>query len=572
MGDGLYTLLGVTYLIFTIGIVIVVIYLLNRHKKKKYHSILTHLEREKNLIVSASILTELNKVEKLITNDDLKEIHEQFNKRFLEIKEVEIPKITDELIELDDLFEEKKYNELERKLAKIELEIYYIKKRSAFLLDEIKEVSLSEEKNREIVTRLKGVYREVFTKFNQSKNVYEMVINPIELQFENIDKLFSAFEIAMENNSINEVGKIVKALDDTIGNLKIVIEEAPSIIVMGKTIIPKKIDDIKVIYNRMTKTDFNLDYLNFEYNVLEAEKKIADIFDRLKVLNLENSTFDLKTMIEYFDSLYNDFENEKLAKKSFDDLSRIIGVRKSKSSKIIVNLQKNIEDLKYSYDLTDEEVKVIDILDEEINGIKSDYDMVIESFRNRSFAYSRLCKEMEMLNIRLIKTEDRLDYTLRTIGSLKEDELRANEQLDDIKEIYRQAKRRISIYKLPSIPRNYYVELTETEEAIAEVVKELEKKPISMNILNTRVDTARDLVLKLFVTTKEAAKTAYMAEAAIVYGNRYRSTNKEIEMGLNKAENFFLKGNFRGALENAISAINIMEPGIHKKLLESYNK
>ena len=38
----------------------------------------------------------------------------------------------------------------------------------------------------------------------------------------------------MDNNKYSEVGKIVKALDDVIGNLSIVIEETPSIILMGK--------------------------------------------------------------------------------------------------------------------------------------------------------------------------------------------------------------------------------------------------------------------------------------------------------------------------------------------------
>ena len=46
------------------------------------------------------------------------------------------------------------------------------------------------------------------------------------------------------NNVYSEVGKIVKALDDTIGNLKIVIEEAPSIILLGKNLIPKKIEEV----------------------------------------------------------------------------------------------------------------------------------------------------------------------------------------------------------------------------------------------------------------------------------------------------------------------------------------
>ncbi len=572
MGDSLITLLGITYLIIMAGVIILTLYLINRHQKKKYHIILTNLERDKNLIVSSSILSELKKVENLITNDELKSIYEEFKKRFSSIKEDDLPKITNELIELDELFEDHKYKELEKKLAKIELDINYIKQRSITLLTEIKEISLSEEKNREIVTKLKGQYREILTKFNKNKNVFEMVTNPIELQFENIDKLFSAFEISMENKSINEIGKIVKALDDTIGNLKLVIEESPSIIAMGKTIIPKKINDIKAIYNRMTKANFNLDFLNLEQNIIEAEKKIADIFDRLKVLNLEDSTFDLKTMIEYFDSLYNDFEKEKLAKKDFDDYARTIGVKTTKLAKVLFDLTKGIKELQYSFDLTDEEIKIVDILNTELKETINDYDSVIDSYRNKSFAYSRLCKEMELINVRAIKIEDRLEVALRTIGSLKDDELRAKEQLDEIKDIYRQAKRKIYSFKLPVIPKNYYIELSETEEAIIEVIKELEAKPISMKTLNTRVDTARDLVLKLFLTAKEATRTAYMAESAIIYGNRYRSINKEIEVGLIKAENFFMRGNYRASLENSISAINIVEPGIHKKLLESYEK
>ncbi len=572
MSDSLITLLGVTYLIIMAGIVILTIYLINRHQKKKYHSILTNLEREKNLIISASIMTELKKVENLINNDDLQDIYDGFQKRFKDLKALEIPKITDQLIEVDEYFEKRDYKSLEKSLAKIELDIFYIKKRSEFLLTEIKDITLSEEKNRETVTKLKSMYREIFTKFNHNKEVFGPVTNPIELQFETIDKLFSAFEIAMDNKSINEIGKIVKALDDTIGNLRVVIEEAPSIIVMGKTIIPKKIEEIKNIYKKLSKANFNLDYLNFDHNVLEAEKKTADIFDRLKVLNLEDSIFDLKTIIDYFDSLYNDFEKEKKSKKIFDDLARMIGVKCSKLKEVSVSLTKSLGDLQYSYDLTNDEVKLIDFLTEELKSITKDYDSIMESFRNKSFAYTRLCKEMELINVRLTKTEDRFETAVMSIGSLKDDELRAREQLDEIKDIFRQARRKIYSYKLPIIPKKHFVEMQETEEAISEVIKELEKKPISISVLNTRVDTARDLVLKFYVTSKETVKSAYMAEVAIVYGNRYRSINKEVEIGLNKAENYFFKGDFRSSLEDAMSAINIVEPGIHKKLLESYEK
>ena len=85
-----------------------------------------------------------------------------------------------------------------------------------------------------------------------------------------------------------------------------------------------------------------------------------------------------------------------------------------------------------------------------------------------------------------------------------------------------------------------------------------------------RVDTARDLVLKVYNTINETIKTAKMAETAIVYGNRYRVVNKEVDFGLSKAESAFYKGNFKNSLENAINAINVIEPGIHKRLLDEY--
>ena len=102
------------------------------------------------------------------------------------------------------------------------------------------------------------------------------------------------------------------------------------------------------------------------------------------------------------------------------------------------------------------------------------------------------------------------------------------------------------------------------------MVKELDKRPISIKTLNMRVDTARDLVLKVYNTTNETVKTAKMAETAIVYGNRYRPVNRDVDFGLTKAENAFYKGNFKVSLENAINAINIVEPGIHKRLIDEY--
>ena len=572
MSSTTFTLLAIGYYILAVTLVILVLNFISKKEKKVYKDEINSLERDKNLIISASILSELNKVESLVNNEKMEQTYQDWQKRFKKIKDEEVPKISDDLLEIEDLFQEKNYKTLKQKIAQIELQIYYVKTRANFLLEEIKEITLSEEKNRETITKLKIIYREIFSKYNQNKSDYKLIASPIELQFENVEKLFSAFEIAMDEGSFSEVGKIVKAIDDTIGNLKLIIEEAPSIIMMGKTIIPKKISDIMTIHDKMVKEGYNLDYLNIEYNVTETEKKISDIFARLNVLNIEDSIFELKTMVDYYDSLYNDFDKERISKKIFEDYSRTILVRVTKLSKVNNELLKKLGAIKYSYDLTDEDVKVVDKIKQEFDSVKKEYDHVISSHRSKSFAYSRLAKEMELLNVRLTKAEEKLEMALRTFGSLKEDELRAREQLDEIKEILKKAKYKIKSYKLPLIPKKYYVELSEATLAVKEMIKELEKKPISIKVLNTRVDTARDLALKLFNTTNETVKTAWMAETAIVYGNRYRPVNKDINLGLTKAENLFNKGNFKASLENAINTINIVEPGIHQRLLDAYQQ
>lgn len=563
-----FILIALLVWIVTIILVIVVLNVINNKEKKKLKAEIEKLEKGKNMIISASMLSELNKVEALVNNDEMKEKLDDWKAKFNDIKDKDMPKITETINEIEELFLEKNFKDLKGLVLKADFDLNNLKTKASFLLDEIKDVTLSEERNRETITKLKAQYREILSTYKDYENEYEIVKVPLELQFENIEKLFNAFEVSMEQNAYTEVGRIVKAIADVIGNLKVIIEETRPIVSLGKSLIPKKEDDIKNIYDKMTREGYNLEYLNIDANIEEANKKIKDIFGRLNVLNVEDSLFELKTMHDYFDSLYADFDKERYSKKIYEDYSRSILIKATKLEKVNNELYKKIGDIKYSYDLTDDEVSVISEIKDEIMNIRASYDKVVDIARSKTLAYSKLAREMEIINSRLVKTEEKLNGALKTLGSLKEDELRAREQLEEIKRILSQTKEKIRSYKLPIVPKNYYVEMSEAMEAINELVKELDKRPISIKILNLRVDTARDLVLKVYNTVNETVKTAKMAETAIVYGNRYRVTNKEVDFGLIKAENAFFKGNFKNSLENAINAINIVEPGIHKKLLE----
>ena len=558
--------------VFCIILLYILTIIIKNKKKKEILSNIDRLTTEKNLIISSSLITELGKANKLINNKKIASEVEEWKKRFDEIEKNDMPKLTDKLIEVENYMLEKNYAEAHRSLNKAEKSIFHVKAKSIKLLNEIKELTESEERNREAITKLKSVYREVVFKYNKNKNDYMDVSSRIELQFENIDKLFSAFEVAVQNSEYDELGKIVKALDDMIHNISIVIEEAPTIVMMATMILPKKMKDIKSVSNKMIREGYNLEYLNIDYNIEETNKKIAEIMDKLYVLNLQDSIFDLKTLLDYYETLYSDFDAEKRGKKEYERGLININERISKVSSIIRNLYAEIDNIKDTYDLSDDEIKVIDEINKELIAVKDSFKLIKDRTLIKVMPYSKLSSEIEMVAVSLSKVEDKLETTLKNLGSLKEDEARARDQLSEIKTIINNSKYKIKDYNLPVIPDKFYIELKEAHDAIKEIVKEIDKKPISIKTLNLRVDTARDLSLKLYQTADSMVNTAAMAEMAIVYGNRYRSSNTEVEMGLISASKAFYKGDYKNSLEIVLNTLNIVEPGIHKKLLSKMEK
>ena len=328
-------------------------------------------------------------------------------------------------------------------------------------------------------------------------------------------------------------------------------------------------DSNPLIYD-ISNNGYNLNYLNITDNMEECNKNISTIFDRIKVLNLDDCMFELKTILDYLDSILDDLEKERLARKRYQDNITDFAERLKNNNKIVKDIVKQLDSLKELYDLNDEDLTGIQDVKLRLESIKKDYQKLVKQEENSKQPYSYLSRELDNINNLLIELESDLNESLNSLGSMQDDEARAREQLDEIRDLLKQCKLTIRSYKLPIIMNNYFVELSEANDAIEEIAKELEKKPIVISTLNTRVDNGRDLILKLYHTTKDMIKTAQLAEMTIVYGNRYRSSMVEIDRGLDNAERLYHKGNYKEALEASISAIELMDKGFRNKISKMY--
>ena len=231
--NGVYLLIA-TFFIIAVILVTVVLVLIQKHKYHILRQEVEQLDKEKNLIASTPVLSELAKVEAIVKNDKMEEKYKNWQKRFQVLKEDRINQINDMITDLDIATSQKDYKHIDQKLAKVEMEIYKVRESANELLSEIQEITVSEEKYRSIITKLKTKYRQLMSEFTNHKEDYEDITEAIELQFENIEKRFLSFERGMEKNEYDDVAHIIKALDTMIDHMSIVIVEVPNLVLMAE--------------------------------------------------------------------------------------------------------------------------------------------------------------------------------------------------------------------------------------------------------------------------------------------------------------------------------------------------
>ncbi len=544
---------------------IIILIILNIRRKQKFKRTIENLDLEKNKVIGVPVLSELSKVRELVKTDDLKQKLTDWDETFKEIKEGGIDTLTDLITEADFLVDRKDYKNAMKKIANIEMNLESIRHKTNILLDEIKVITKSEERNRSVITKLKAIFRECENKYERIKKDYGPLSESIESEFIKIDKDFKKFESYMDRNDYVSVEKIVVNLDNEIAKLKDYLDKTPDLILMATMMIPNKIEETKTAYFRMQRDGYPLDYLNVEYNIKEIQEKVAKIIDNLKEFKLDNADIELKTMLEYFNTMFNNFDKERESKDIFRENIKKLKKKIEGVNKVVYDIYIQMDDIKTTYDLSETEISKFSIINKNLEKINEDYKALFEHGKGKTFAYSKLVEELDGLNSRLTRLQDDLDYRLKSITSMKDDESRAKEQLNMIQNLLLGAKNKLKDYKIPVIPNSYFIELEEASEAIREIVKELSKKPIVIKILNIRVDTARDLVFKIYNKTNDIVKSVTTCENLIVYGNRYRSDYPEIDSALNESETFFRKGKYKQSIDTAMKAIANVDKSVIDK-------
>ena len=117
IGDSMKLIIG-TMLIIIVCLTLFAYFFVKSRKRKNIKDALSKLEIEKNKIDSSPIIPELAKVEAFLNNEKLQKMYNEWKERLQQIRDVEVPKLNDMIIEIEYSLQQKDYKSTIYKIAK----------------------------------------------------------------------------------------------------------------------------------------------------------------------------------------------------------------------------------------------------------------------------------------------------------------------------------------------------------------------------------------------------------------------------------------------------------------------
>ena len=274
----------------------------------------------------------------------------------------------------------------------------------------------------------------------------------------------------------------------------------------------------------------NFDYHGIDNQFIQIEQTVGDLLVRF-----DDEVRQKNIFTDQFDKIY----------QSVNDIERRY-----------IRLVNNMTNIKKVYLITEETDDKLEVISSKLNDL-SNTKRMLDSFTHSSTRqpYSVLVEKMMQLKDEYELAEKLLSEYFTLIDSLRADAERAHTL---IKVMFFELKK--SEAKLREMQVNQFANtLIESYsrcymliDLIAQCVKE---SPINIDQVNAYADELNDLADRLIETVNQESTNANLAEATIVYLNRYRNQYSDVQTKLTDEEIRFFNGSFTDVSTNCADTV-----------------
>ena len=332
--------------------------------------------------------------------------------------------------------------------------------------------------------------------------------------------------------------------------------------------IPLQLNEIKAGFQEMQEQGYKLEHIQFENEIASIENALKEFLHLLEQTEVAEVEIGLETVKSSLDLLYESLEQEVHAKhfiaKQKDETKSFLEEVTNNSSV----LKKETELVQQTYHVAKTDLDAQRQLEKQLSLLNKRHEQLELNLDIREQAESQLAQDLiEIRNMLQVLRDEQESYS-ETLKSLRKEELLARDKIIELKRKISEIIRTITKSKIPGLPQDYHFLLDDSEESIQIVSEKLKEKPLDIPTVQHYLEAAVLTVEKLISETAEMLENVVLAEKAIQYGNRYKSSNAIVAAGLYEAELAFRSFDYKSALEHATTTIEKVEPGAFKKIEE----
>lgn len=563
--------IGIRNLIFIgIGIVVVIIiYIFYRGLRLKYYrKQIVEVENEMNAIKSLPLQYRLGRVHSISKNmPDVLEQYQEYAHEFERISDFQKNELAVLVNEVDEQLFYGKLRKVSKKMKALNEMIETYQHDSQALLEKIEKITEIENVQRIEIIRVKEKYRRTIDHYESIRYKVEEFVPRLLDIFNEIDDAFVQLESMMNNQRFEDAKVLTQDIDQRVDMVDEYMKDLPSYIAVVRQYIPKKLEYIHGLLETMPEDKFALHQLDVDNRIKLIENTLEESIQSIKKLEFTNVGEVLQDLVDSIDKLIHDLETEKQAYDEFKDkwescytlLTDIYDQYKQAlhDFKRIVNL----------YVLNEEDI--------DIDAHYKDFDKILrvsyeleEEMKKGNFSYSQMISQVDNLKKEVSEHQEYLDQFFTYRDQLYLQEQRAIDELENINIVLLEIKSEIKNKHLPMINESYKDYIQDSYDKAAQIQAYRQNRPVELSELSKKVDSARDVIYKLYDNVHNLIVTAEMVEEAIVFGNRYRSTFLEVNTELTKAEVLFRNGEYTKALSTAVDIIEKIQPGSYEALIK----
>ena len=558
-----------TIIIISVSILVLILVILTYRllKLKHYRNEIVDLENKMNAIKSLPIQYRLGRVKGIAKNmPELQEKYETYDAKFAELTDLQNDEIIPLVNDIDEALYYRKLRGVQKKMNSLEEKVIHYAKESKQLLKDIEVITEIENIQRLEIIKVKEKYRATNDNYAQIRFKVEDYVPKVQDVFHDIDERFVELENYMNNQQFEEaktytedISKYIDALDQQLSDL-------PTYISVVRQYLPKRLNELKSIMQDMQEKDFAVERMNATIRISKIDNDLHETEKNIKNLKLENVGQNIEVMTDELNLLYSDFEKEKNAYALYEEKRNESYKFVNKIESGLLEAKESIHELEKNYILGDYTITIEDDYNQ-FQSIVDDLAEITKIIETKDFSYIEMIDDFSRIVEQSKPYNDSLIKHIELAETLRIQEKRALDELDNINIVLLEIKSEIRNKHLPMISESYQDYIDDSYQKADSILNFIRKRPIDLKSLSLQVDAARDVIYKLYDNVHNLIVTAEMVEDAIVFGNRYRSSFLEVNTELTKAELLYRNGEYTKALSTAVDIIEKIKPDSYEMLV-----